>query len=510
MIDTHVLNRRILVMEDTPSVIEDYRKVLLPTEDLTAVRKTRATLFPDQTVVGPEDPFVVDFAEQGAVGCELVQQAIEQHLPYAVAFVDMRMPPGWDGVETIERMWAIDPQIQTVICTAYSDHEWSELIHRLGHRDQLLILRKPFDPIEVFQMANALTYKWHWASRACLRLDELEQLVDRRMVELRAVNAQLEYDVLRRQSIESQLAQTVRDLEQRNHELSEARDQALIEVHERERAELALRHKTEELVRSNHELDQFASVAAHDLQEPLHTVQVFSDLLRVKCGQSIPEAGNEFIARIQKASGRMQRLIQDLLVYSRLDHQDRAPEPVVLREIVDDILSDFAVRIEEHQAIIEIHELPVIEADPTNIRQLLQNLIGNALKFHKPAESPVVRISACLIKERRRKEGPHADRLCQIRIEDEGIGMDAQYADRIFGMFKRLHGREEFEGTGIGLAVCKKIAERCGGHISVDSEVGKGSTFLVTIPMGQLSDDTISEVAPTLVSTSQADMTTLQ
>ncbi|MGB0909925.1 MAG: ATP-binding protein [Nitrospirales bacterium] len=484
MIDTGVLNRRILVIDDSPSVIEDYRKVLLPTENMTAVQATRATLFSGQVGVCQQEPFVVDVAEQGSIGCALVEQSITQGMPYAVAFVDMRMPPGWDGVETIERMWAIDPAIQTVICTAYSDHEWSEVIHRLGHRDQLLILRKPFDAIEVLQMANSLTYKWHWACHARFRLGELERLVDQRMTELRDANVQLEHDVLRRQSIESQLAQSVRDLEQRNRELSEARDQALIEVHERERADLALRHKTEELVRSNHELDQFASVAAHDLQEPLHTIQVFSDLLRVKCGQSLPSSGSEFLHRILKASSRMQRLIQDLLVYSRLEHQDRVPEPVALREVVEDILSDFAVRIDEQQARIEVGELPVIESDPTHIRQLLQNLIGNALKFHKPDEPPVIRLSACLMKERRHKDGQHADQLCQLCIEDEGIGMDAQYTDRIFGMFKRLHGRDEFEGTGIGLAVCKKIVDRCGGHITVQSEVGKGSTFLVTLPMG--------------------------
>ena len=206
-------------------------------------------------------------------------------LPYAVVFVDMRMPPGWDGVETVERIWDVDPDLQVVICTAFSDHEWEELIPRLGRRDQLLILRKPFDPIEVHQLANALTYKWHWAYHAKLRLDELEILVDRRTADLQDANERLEQDVLRRQAVEQRLAQAVRELEGRNCDLHDARDQALMEIHERERAELALRHKTEELARSNRELDQFASVAAHDLQEPLHTIQVFTDLLKVKWSQ---------------------------------------------------------------------------------------------------------------------------------------------------------------------------------------------------------------------------------
>ncbi len=482
------INRRILVIDDSPTILEDYRKVLSFSKEESSFDDARNSIFDDNVWLQNQEPFFVDSADQGSSGYELVKRAVEQGTPYAVVFVDMRMPPGWDGVETIERIWESDANIQTVICTAFSDHAWDEVIPRLGHRDQLLILRKPFDAIEVLQLANSLTYKWHWASHARARMGELEHLVEQRMAELRETNAKLEQDVLRRQSIETQLAQTVRDLEERNKELSEARDHALIEVHERERAELALRHKTEELVRSNHELDQFASVAAHDLQEPLHTIQVFSDLLRVKCGSEISSTGHEFLERILKASGRMQRLIQDLLIYSRLENQDQQLEPVVLQEIVEDILHDFAIRINEKHATVEVGELPIIESDKTQIRQLLQNLIGNALKFHKPGEHPVVRVSASVMKERRQQEGVHAGQLCQLRIEDEGIGMEEQYTERIFGMFKRLHGRDEFEGTGIGLAVCKKIVDRCGGKITVQSQLGKGSTFLVTLPMGSPVD----------------------
>ncbi|GJL53804.1 MAG: hypothetical protein NPIRA02_09360 [Nitrospirales bacterium] len=485
MPDALTLNRRILVIDDNPAIIDDYRKVLgSPTAD-SAMHAAHAVLFDDGVTIPYQESFLVDSADQGVAGYELVKTAVEQGKPYAVLFVDMRMPSGWDGVETIERIWEIDSAIQAVICTAFSDHPWDEVIPRLGHRDQLLILRKPFDPIEVRQLANSLTHKWHWAGYAKLRLGELEHLVDQRMAELHAANAQLEHDVLRRQVIETQLAKSIRDLEQRNNDLREARDQALIEVHERERAELALRCKTEELVRSNHELDQFASVAAHDLQEPLHTIQVFSDLLRVKCGEALHETGHEFLGRILKASDRMQHLIQDLLVYSRLEHQERQVDSVALGEVVNEILHDFAVRIEESQARIEVEELPVIEFDRTQLRQLLQNVIGNALKFHKPNEAPVVRISASLMNERRQHDGRRSDVLCQLRIEDDGIGIDSQYTDRIFGMFKRLHRRDEFEGTGVGLAVCKKIVDRCGGTITVQSRLGQGSTFLITLPAGR-------------------------
>ena len=164
MTEAVAMNRRVLVIDDNPAILEDYRKVLCSLKEAASVHTDRESIFDDIIGVQNREPFVVDCADQGSVGCDLVQQAVKQDSPYAVAFVDMRMPPGWDGVETIERMWAIDPAIQTVICTAFSDHEWDEVIPRLGHRDQLLILRKPFDPIEVQQLANALTYKWHWAS----------------------------------------------------------------------------------------------------------------------------------------------------------------------------------------------------------------------------------------------------------------------------------------------------------------------------------------------------------
>ena len=163
-------------------------------------------------------------------------------------------------------------------------------------------------------------------------------------------------------------------------------------------------------------------------------------------------------------------------------------EPIQLQQVVDEILNDFAVRIEEKHAVVEVGELPVIEFDRTQIRQLLQNLIGNALKFHKPGEPPQVRISAHLMKERRQQEGLHPEQLCQLLIEDHGIGMEPHHTERIFGMFKRLHGRDEYEGTGIGLAVCKKIVDRYGGKITVQSQLGQGSRFLITLPMSRTTE----------------------
>jgi signal transduction histidine kinase len=178
----------------------------------------------------------------------------------------------------------------------------------------------------------------------------------------------------------------------------------------------------------------------------------------------------------------MQQLIQSLLVYSRVDSQHTAEEPLALRDVVDDILSDLGARIEGLQAVVQVGELPTVHGNAFQIRQLLQNLLGNALKFHQPGVPPVIHISGTIIQDRRHTGSGKPGLLCQIEIHDQGIGIPLEQLDKIFGMFTRLHRKDEYEGTGIGLAVCKRIVDQCGGAISVRSRLGEGSTFIVTIP----------------------------
>jgi light-regulated signal transduction histidine kinase (bacteriophytochrome) len=322
----------------------------------------------------------------------------------------------------------------------------------------------------------------HWHQEAGLPVEESELALRNQLVQMEEVNRHLEENLLRQGKIEGQLTQAIRELEIRNFEISTGRDQALTELHERERGELALRQKTEELARSNRDLEQFASLAAHDLQEPLHSIQVFLDLLRVKHGSSLNEQGQGYLNRVTKAASRMQQLIEGLLVYSRIDSPDSTGVSLSLQEIVEEILTDLAVHIEELQAEIHVGDLPMIQGDTLKIRQLLQNLIGNALKFHKHGVAPIIHISGMIIQNRRHSGSGNPGSLCKIEIQDQGIGIPAEDLDKIFGMFKRLHRKDEYEGTGIGLAVCQRIAEQCGGGISVCSILGEGSTFTVTLP----------------------------
>lgn len=185
------INRRILVVDDNVSIHQDFLKILQPETSVEALEIARTALFSEASSVWHSDQFTVDCADQGAVALDLVEAAVKEGKPYAVAFVDMRMPPGWDGLETIERLWGADAAVQVVICTAYSDQPWDEIRDRIGRTDQLLILQKPFNSVEVLQLATALCRKWDLAQKVAGQMNELNHLVDQRTTELRQANRQL-------------------------------------------------------------------------------------------------------------------------------------------------------------------------------------------------------------------------------------------------------------------------------------------------------------------------------
>ena len=248
------------------------------------------------------------------------------------------------------------------------------------------------------------------------------------------------------------------------------------------------------LEQSNKELQDFASVASHDLQEPLRKVQAFSDRLRTKCAGALDEQGRDYLDRVQNAARRMQTLINDLLTYARVTTKAQPFVPIDLTEATREVVADLEGRIEQVDGKVEVGELPTVDVDPLQVRQLMQNLIGNALKYHRPEVPPVVKISYKLLAQE--DPTPPAVPLgerCQILVEDNGIGFDEVYTDRIFTIFQRLHGRTEYEGTGIGLAVCRKIAERHHGTITARSTPGAGSTFMVTLPVRQPKETSADE-----------------
>lgn len=277
----------------------------------------------------------------------------------------------------------------------------------------------------------------------------------------------------------------IRQLKARLKEMNKIREQALREIQERARLEKSLKQKTEALIRSNRDLDQFASVAAHDLQEPLHSIVVFLDLLNVKYGNRLEEGGIEYVQRTQRAAIRLQHLIQGILSLSQVEHNSVSEgETVSLSQLIGDIVSDLKKKIEEVNGVVQVGTLPSIQGYRHDLRQLFQNLILNGLKFHQPGHFPVVSISGYLMLDRRHRGSDNKVRtLCRVDIQDQGIGIPEEQQGKIFRMFKRLHRHDEYEGAGIGLALCQRIVERYGGGISVKSSVGKGSTFTVTLPV---------------------------
>jgi signal transduction histidine kinase len=363
------MTHRILVIDDNPSIHKDFQTILLEEEESETLNALRDEVFGNKTdATAFKSVYELDFASQGKEGCEKIQQACSEDRPYELAFVDMRMPPGWDGLKTIEHIWQIDPNVQMVICTAYSDYSWGEITERLGKSENLLILKKPFDSAEVAQLASALTEKWVLAKQASLKMEQLEQMVKER---------------------------------------TESSD---------------------------------------------------------KLGEQANEQMNLLLGRVE----RMYNLIDGVLQYSRAGRIEEKPVQVNLEDFIPEAI-DMLVPPENISITFE-NTMPVIECAETHVMQLFQNLLSNAIKY---MDKPQGRINIGCIEK---------DGFWKFSIADNGPGIEEKHFEKIFKMFQALSVSEDFEGTGVGLTIAKKIVELYGGNIWVESKIGKGSTFYFTLP----------------------------
>jgi signal transduction histidine kinase len=255
----------------------------------------------------------------------------------------------------------------------------------------------------------------------------------------------------------------------------------------------ALARRTAALTASNQELQNFAAVASHDLQEPLRKIEAFGSRLAAKSADALDPQGREYLQRMIAAAGRMRTLITDLLTFAQVTTKAQPFVPVDLAQAAQEALTDLEARIEASSAQVELGPLPTVEADPLQMRQLLQNLIGNGLKFHWPGEPAWVRVEGKILDAIPSAEAEQTlPARCEVRVQDNGIGFEEVYLDRIFELFQRLHSRNEYEGTGMGLAICRKIAERHGGGITAQSAPGQGATFIVTLPLTQSKGEDIA------------------
>ncbi len=296
------------------------------------------------------------------------------------------------------------------------------------------------------------------------------------------------------------------DLYRKNHKLI-AQEQRLIAINRSLEEEVKERISSEEKIKdlnkklienisqleiANKDLDQFAFMASHDLQEPLRKIRMFSNYLYSKYNDVLEDKGKDFIDRIQTSAERMQDLIKDMLTFSRVSVDETVFVQSDLNVLLNEVLEEMNENLHAKNATIEAGKLPSIPVNPVLIRPLFHNLISNATKYSKKDVAPQIKIRSEIVHSTNGKNGVNNNNgYCRIQVEDNGIGFEQKYAEQIFQMFKRLHLHSEFEGTGIGLALCKKIVEKHNGFITAQSKVGEGSTFTISLPLRQ--DDRIQE-----------------
>jgi two-component system CheB/CheR fusion protein len=383
---------------------------------------------------------------------------------------------------------------------------WSESFHRLvgnGEAGNGLTPKQWLEHVHAedrvrveSDLHTAINSGRHWNARFRMRkADGSEAAIsgkgavisDEYGVPYRMVGALV--DISTAEWAESRLQMQNDELLRLNQELQQL--QGILEKKVEERT-AALQRSNSELEASNTELLQFASVASHDLKEPLRKIHIFSNIIRDRYLDGADGGARDYINRIINSSARMTKLINDLLAYSRLS-VNHFFEHVDLNQIIQEVLSDLELSIDEKGARMDVDHLPELEAVPGQLRQVLQNIISNALKFTRPGLPPHIRVE-CRYLDRLALDAPESDSgpYCRLTISDNGIGFDDQYASKIFTIFQRLHSREKYDGTGIGLAITKKIIDRHNGLVSAHSKEGAGSTFVIILPLKQLKREQTS------------------
>ncbi|NBF02963.1 hybrid sensor histidine kinase/response regulator [Pseudomonas sp. Fl5BN2] len=462
-------NRRILLIDDTPSIHEDFRKILTPPpQDDSTLDDLEAQLFGASTK--PQQPaFELDSAYGGEEGLGLVCQALEQQRPYALAFVDMRMPLGWDGAQTIERLWQADPRLQVVVCTAYSDYSWEDLLERLQGHNRLLILKKPFDNIEVQQMASTLTSKWEMTARALLQMHHLEQLVEQRTEDLKHTGAALQQEIDERKQLENQLVQS--------EKLASLGQLAAGVAHEINNPIGFVSSNLGSLAGYLQQLNQMLSayrqaeeaIAAPELRKRLQSLRESIDLDFLQ--EDIPL----LIKESKDGIGRVEQIVKDLKNFSRVD-SDQQWQMANLQQGIDSTLNIVANELKYKADLIkDYHTLPDIECLPSQLNQVVMNLVVNAAQAIGP-ERGTITLS----------NGADADRVW-LEVSDSGCGIDEQHLAKIFDPF--FTTKPVGQGTGLGLSLSYGIVKKHGGQISVRSQLGVGSTFRVELPIRQEARD---------------------
>jgi two-component system, sensor histidine kinase and response regulator len=436
-------NHRILVIDDNRAIHNDFRKILTTSSDLlNDLSKDEAALFGDTTVNLELPIFEIDSAYQGEEGLQLVEKSLLEDRPYALAFVDVRMPPGWDGVETTCKIWEKYPDLQVVICTAYSDYTWQEMLRTLGYSDRMVILKKPFDSIEVVQLAIAMTEKWRLYQQAKLRLDDLDRMVQERTLELKSA---------------------YRDLKTANLLL------------------IASAEKTQRMadgaLAASDAKTRFLANISHEIRTPMNGVIGMIDLL---LDTDLTVEQRRFAQTTRSNAYSLLLIINDILDYAKIEAGKMTFEKIDfdLSETVRNTfgLVETVARGKGLKLIYRIKEGTATDlvGDPTRLRQVLLNLLNNAIKFTEQGKVFVEIVQTDEI-----------DEVVELSflVHDTGVGMTEEAQTTLFRYFRQADTTiaRKYGGTGLGLSICCKLVGLMGGTIKATSTLGKGSTFNFTL-----------------------------
>jgi len=419
---------RIIVIDDNPDIFDIFCDILCRKNDPNELDEMEIDLFGHNHSPYPAGSssmfnFELVYASQGKEGADRIRQACEEGNPFSLAFVDMRMPPGWDGIETINHIWEIDPDIQTVICTAYSDYSWEEIVRHLGITDNLLILKKPFDLAEVSQIAISMTTKWMLEKQAAMKMNDLEEMV-----------------------------------KQQTGELIIAKEQA---------------------EKANQTKSDFLATMSHEIRTPMTGVIGMSEIL---LNTNLDEEQRNYVEAINTSSEMLLTIINDILDFSKIEAGELSLEsaPFDVKKAVEDVVRVLNIQAEKKGlklgASFQPENLPRVCGDFVKVRQIIFNLGGNAVKFTHEG-SVTIKVAMPTIDDNTGQ--------FHIDIEDTGIGMNPETLDHIFDKYTQAgpDTTRKYGGTGLGLTITKRLVEMMGGSITVKSTPKKGTLFQVRLPL---------------------------
>ena len=457
-------NRRILLIDDTPAIHDDFRKILAPAALSAALDEVEAALF-GASAPSLAHTFALDSAYQGAEGLAKVRAARLGGLPYALAFVDMRMPPGWDGVATIEQLWQEDPLLQIVICTAYADYSWDDVLARLDVGDRMLILKKPFDAIEVAQLASTLCAKWQATQQAALKMAGLEAAVARRTAELSQSNAALLGEIAERRHLESQLVQA--------EKLASVGQLAAGVAHEINNPLAFIQANIGALDRYHQTL--LGMLAAYEAARPslgsaadIERLEQLGEQLALDlCKEDLPVLMSETRAGI----ARVQQIVSDLRDFARIDQSDDW-QWADLHQGIEATLGIVGGELRNKADVAKDYgALPAVECLPAQLNQVIMSLLVNAAQAIGTERGRI-----CI------RTGADDERVW-LEVEDSGIGIARQHLSRIFDPF--FTTKPVGQGRGLGLSLAYGIVQKHGGRLDVRSEPGQGTCFRLELPVRQ-------------------------